>query len=55
MLIPYFVDKEAEKLDVKMSRDTAVGLLEKLGQVVPDELADFPQAIKDGIQKVLTG
>lgn len=55
LLIPYFVDKEAEKLDVKMSRDTAVGLLEKLGQVVPDELADFPQAIKDGIQKVLTG
>ncbi|MDO5693668.1 MAG: ParB/RepB/Spo0J family partition protein [Pseudomonadota bacterium] len=54
LLIPYFVDKEAEKLDVKMSRDTAVGLLEKLGQPVPPELADFPQAIKDGIQALLT-
>lgn len=55
LLIPYFVDKEAEKLDVKMSRDTAVGLIENLGQTVPVDLADFPQAIKDGIQKALTG
>ena len=54
LLIPYFVDKEAEKLDVKMSRDTAVGLLEKLGQPVPAELADFPDAIKTGIQSLLT-
>lgn len=54
LLIPYFVDKEVEKLDVKMSRDTAVGLLEKLGQPVPAELADFPDAIKTGIQSLLS-
>ena len=33
LLIPYFVDKESEKLDIKMSRDTAAGLLEKLGRI----------------------
>lgn len=53
LLIPFFVDKEAEKLDVKMSRDTAMGLIEKLGITVPGELADYPQAIKDGIAKQL--
>jgi len=55
LLIPYFVDKEAEKLEVKMTRDTAVGLIENLGQTVPLELTDFPQAIKEGIQKALAG
>jgi ParB family chromosome partitioning protein len=54
LLIPYFTDKESEKLDIKMSRDTAVGLIENLGQTVPVELVDFPQAIKDGIQNTLT-
>lgn len=53
LLIPYFVDKEAEKLDIKMSRDTAAGLLEKLGQYVPDALEEFPDAIKTGIQSLL--
>ena len=53
LLIPFFVDKEAEKLDLKMTRDTAMGLIEKLGISVPGELADYPQAIKDGIAKQL--
>lgn len=54
LLIPYFVDKESEKLDIKMSRDTAAGLLEKLGQYVPDALEEFPDAIKTGIQSLLS-
>ena len=53
LLIPFFVDKEAEKLDVKMTADTAIGLIEKLGQPVPVEIADYAQTIKDGIKQVL--
>lgn len=53
LLIPFFVDKEAEKLDLRMTRDTAMGLIEKLGIEVPGELADYPTAIKDGISKQL--
>lgn len=53
LLIPYFVDKESEKLDIRMSRDTAAGLLEKLGQYVPDALEEFPDAIRTGIQSLL--
>lgn len=54
LLIPYFVDKESEKLDIKMSRDTAAGLLDKLGQYVPDALEEFPDAIRAGIQSLLS-
>lgn len=54
LLIPYFVDKESEKLDIKMSRDTAAGLLGKLGQYVPDTLQEFPDAIKAAIQSLLS-
>ena len=53
LLIPYFVDKEAEKLDIKMSRDTAAGLLDKLGQYVPEALEEFPDAIRTAIQSLL--
>jgi ParB family chromosome partitioning protein len=53
LLIPFFVDKEAEKLDVKMSIDTAIGLIEKLGQTVPIEITNYAQTIKDGIKNFL--
>ncbi|WP_404303483.1 ParB/RepB/Spo0J family partition protein [Alicycliphilus denitrificans] len=54
LLIPYFVAKDQEKVELKMSQDTAMGLIEKLtGGKAPAELADYAQAIKDGIQAQL--
>lgn len=54
LLIPYFVDKEAEKLDLKMSHDTAIGLLENLGVPIPTDTSEYPASIKEGIKKVLS-
>ena len=46
-LIPHFVDKSADKVEIRVSPDLAVALIENLGGAVPDEVGEYGAKIKD--------
>lgn len=46
-LIPHFVDKSEDKIEVRFSADLAIALIENLGGAVPDDSADYGAKIKD--------
>ena len=46
-LIPYFVDRSADKVEFRVSPDLAVALIENLGGAVPDEVGEYGAKIKD--------
>ena len=46
-LIPHFVDKSADKVEIRVSPDLAVALIENLGGAVPEEVGEYGAKIKD--------
>ena len=46
-LIPHFVDKSEDKVELRFSADLAIALIENLGGTVPDDAGEYGEKIKD--------
>lgn len=46
-LVPHFVDKAVDKVELRIPADIAIAIIENLGGTVPDDVADYAAKIKE--------